>query len=108
MPFCCPYDLDFSEMCGLKAYILPTFDPQSEDLWAVRMDYVPGDTGVLLKADRTGEYKIPLQAVDFHAYAKIAEFGSEPPLAPFEGCFLPLVKADLRNILTFSAEANPA
>lgn len=59
MPFCCPFDLDFTEVSGLKAYILPTYDPQSEDLWAVRMDYVPGGTGILLKAAKAGEYKVP-------------------------------------------------
>ena len=59
MPFCCTYDLDFSNVSGLKAYILPTFDPQGNDLLAMRMDCVPAGTGVLLQAVKAGEYKVP-------------------------------------------------
>ena len=59
VPFSCTYDLDFTGVKGLRAFILPTFDPQANSLLAMRMNDVPAGTGVLLMADKAGEYKVP-------------------------------------------------
>lgn len=57
--FCCTRDLDFSDVEGLKAYIIPSFDRETGNLVALRVNSVPAGTGLLIKATEPGEYHIP-------------------------------------------------
>lgn len=59
MTYCSTHDLDFSQVEGLKAYTITSYDMQAERLTAVRADNVPASTGLLLRADKAGMYKVP-------------------------------------------------
>ena len=57
MVYCNKHNLDFSQVVGLKAYILPTCDGQA--LKGVSVANVPAGMGVVLKATQAGTYKVP-------------------------------------------------
>lgn len=59
MTYCPAHDLDFSQVEGLKAYTITSYDMQAERLTAVRAANVPAGTGLLLRADKAGTYKVP-------------------------------------------------
>ena len=57
--YCSKHGLDFSNVEGLEAYIIPSYDQPSEQLTALRVKSVPAGMGILLKASRVGTYKVP-------------------------------------------------
>ena len=56
--FCCEFDLDFSNVRGIKAYVASGFNPISKQLVLTKVDEVPAGTGILIKGSY-GEYQIP-------------------------------------------------
>ena len=63
--WCSEYDLDFTDMEGIKAYTATGYDDDSKTIWLSRVYRVPAGTGIMVKGD-PGEYKIP------HATVKAA------------------------------------
>lgn len=61
--FCSPFDLDFTEVDGLQAYIASGFSPSTSTLMLTRVYNVPGGEGVLLKGE-SGDYEIPFCKTD--------------------------------------------
>ena len=57
--FCSPYDLNFSEVTGLKAYIITGYDKFSKRVYAMRAYDVPSGTGLYLVGN-PGSYNVPL------------------------------------------------
>ena len=58
--FASPLSLDFTDVEGLKAYIVTSYDATAHTATAQQVDKVPAVTGVLLIADEPGEYQIPV------------------------------------------------
>ena len=56
--WCSKYDLDFTDIEGLKAYIAPGYDRESGTIWLMRVFKVPAGEGILLMGDAK-EYKVP-------------------------------------------------
>ena len=56
--WCSKYDLDFTGIEGLKAYIAPGYDRESGTIWLMRVFKVPAGEGILLMGDAK-EYKVP-------------------------------------------------
>ena len=56
--WCSEYDLDFTNVAGIKAYIAIGYDDIDKTIWLVRVMKVPAGTGLLVKGD-AGTYKIP-------------------------------------------------
>ena len=56
--WCSEYDLDFTNVAGIKAYIAMGYDDIDKIIWLGRVMKVPAGTGVLVKGD-AGTYKIP-------------------------------------------------
>lgn len=56
--YCSPYDLDFSNVTDLKAYIITGYDWQSKKVYATRVYDVPAGTGLYLVGN-AGDYDIP-------------------------------------------------
>ena len=56
--YCSPYDLDFSNVTNLKAYIITGYDWQSKKVFATRVYDVPAGTGLYLVGN-AGDYDIP-------------------------------------------------
>lgn len=62
--FCCEFDLDFSNVRGIKAYVASGFNPNTGQLVLTKVDEVPAGTGVLIKG-AAGTYQIPTNATYF-------------------------------------------
>ena len=60
--WCSKYDLDFTNVTGIKAYIAMGYDDIDKIIWLGRVMKVPAGTGVLVKGD-AGTYKIPHASV---------------------------------------------
>lgn len=58
--FCSPENLDFSNVEGLKAYIITDTDISDNDLAITPVDVVPAGTGVLLQGTKDTTYKVPV------------------------------------------------
>jgi hypothetical protein len=56
--WCSEYDLDFTNVEGIKAYTATGYDDISKTIWLTRVMKVPAGTGLLVKGD-AGTYKIP-------------------------------------------------
>ena len=56
--YCSNYDLDFTNVQGIKAYIAIGYDDIDKTIWLARVMKVPAGTGLLLKGN-AGTYKIP-------------------------------------------------
>ena len=56
--WCSKYDLDFTNVAGIKAYIAMGYDDNDKTIWLARVMKVPAGTGLLVKGD-AGTYKIP-------------------------------------------------
>jgi len=56
--WCSEYDLDFTNVAGIKAYTATGYDNVDKTIWLTRVMKVPAGTGLLVKGD-PGTYKIP-------------------------------------------------
>ena len=56
--WCSKYDLDFTNVEGIKAYTATGYDDVDKTIWLTRVMKVPAGTGLLVKGD-AGTYKIP-------------------------------------------------
>ena len=55
--YCSPYDLDFSNVTGLKAYTITGYDRASQKVYAMRVYDVPAGTGLYLVGNQ-GDYTV--------------------------------------------------
>jgi len=65
--WCSKYDLDFTNVAGIKAYTATGYNNITKTIWLTRVMEVPAGTGILVKGD-AGTYKIPHAEVQ-SAYA---------------------------------------
>lgn len=56
--FCCAYDLDFTNVSGLKAYLAGGYDKANGKVMLMRVNSVPAGTGLILMGE-SGTYKVP-------------------------------------------------
>ena len=56
--WCSDYDLDFTDVEGIKAYTATGYDDVDKTIWLTRVFKVPAGTGIMVKGD-PGEHKIP-------------------------------------------------
>jgi hypothetical protein len=56
--WCSEYDLDFTNVAGIKAYTATGYNNITKTIWLTRVMEVPVGTGILVKGD-AGTYKIP-------------------------------------------------
>ena len=56
--WCSEYDLDFTNVAGIKAYTATGYNDITKTIWLTRVTEVPAGTGLLVKGD-AGTYKIP-------------------------------------------------
>ncbi len=55
--YCSRYDLDFSDMENLKAFIVSGYDHKTNTIWLTRVKSVPAGTGIIVKST-PGDYKV--------------------------------------------------
>lgn len=77
-------DLDFSEVSGLKAYIISGFSPSTGTLTLTPVTHVPAGTGLLLRGEE-GVYNVPILATDMYYSNMLKGVNEAVMLAPTEG-----------------------
>lgn len=63
--YCSENTLDFSNMGGLQAFIASGFEERTGEIWLSRIDFVPANTGVILRGIAGQTYNIPFTERDF-------------------------------------------
>ena len=83
--WCSEYDLDFTNVAGIKAYTATGYDNIDKTIWLTRVMKVPAGTGLLVKGD-PGTYKIPHAEVQ-SAYANwfVGNVGETISIAETDG-----------------------
>jgi surface protein len=83
--WCSEYDLDFTNVAGIKAYTATGYDNVDKTIWLTRVMKVPAGTGILVKGD-AGIYKIPHAKVQ-SAYANwfVGNLGATISIAATDG-----------------------
>ena len=67
--YCCDFDLDFTDVEGLKAYVATGFNHDNGSILLTRIYKIPSGTGVLLVGN-TGTYEIPVADINY-TYANL-------------------------------------
>ena len=83
--FCSPENLDFSNVEGLKAYIITDTDISDNDLAITPVDVVPAGTGVLLEGTKGTTYKVPVVADEPDLYEGNILVAAEEDVALTDG-----------------------
>lgn len=96
--YCSDKALDFTNVEGLKAYIVVGYDGKVAKL--SRIGIVPPETGLLLKAE-AGEYEVPYTEEDNYVMNMLIGVLAETTLSPTEGNMTNLVLANGKNGLGF-------
>lgn len=91
--FCSFVDLDFSEVSGLKAYIISGFSPSTGTLTLTPVTHVPAGTGLLLRGEE-GVYNVPILATDMYYSNMLKGVNEAVMLAPTEGDYTNFILAD--------------
>ena len=83
--WCSEYDLDFTNVEGIKAYTATGYNNITKTIWLTRVMEVPAGTGILVKGD-AGTYKIPHSEVQ-SAYANwfVGNLGDAIKIAETDG-----------------------
>ena len=83
--WCSKYDLDFTNVAGIKAYTATGYNDVTKTIWLTRVTEVPAGTGILVKGD-AGTYKIPHASVRA-AYANwfVGNLGDAIKIAETDG-----------------------
>ena len=102
--------LDFSEVSGLKAYIVSGFSPSTGVLTLTPVTNVPAGEGLVLKGN-TGSYEIPVQATDMFYSNLLKGVTETTEIAPTDGTMTNLILANGKygvSFYTLSATGNIA
>ena len=63
--YCSQYDLDFTNVSGIKAYIACGFNPTTGIVFIMHVGEVPANTGILIKGT-PGTYSVPLKNTNMY------------------------------------------
>ena len=69
VPYCSSFDLDFTNMPELKAYVATGYDKAKGTIWLTRVKQVPAETGFLLVGE-AGGYDVPISTSAANTYYK--------------------------------------
>ncbi len=108
--YCSIYDLDFTGVTDLKAYIASGFSPSTGELTLTRVYKVPAGEGLLLKGDE-GDYEIPYTTTDMVYSNLLKGVTTTTELSPTDGTYTNFILANGSHgigFYTLSASGNIA
>ena len=82
--FCCPYDIDFSGIEGLTAYIVSGFSPSAGQLTLTSVGEVPAGEGLLLRGTK-GNYDVPCITTDAYYSNLLTGVTTTTEISPIDG-----------------------
>jgi len=91
--YCSEYDLDFTDIEGLKAYIASGFSPSTGELLLTRVFKVPAGEGILLKGDE-GKYDIPRITTDMYYMNLLKGVATSTTISPTDGSYTNYILAN--------------
>lgn len=91
--FCSPFDLDFSGIDGLQAYIVSGFSPSTSSLILTKADHVPAGEGLILKGE-VGDYEIPYGETDMVYSNLLKGVTTETEISPIENEYTNFILAN--------------
>ena len=91
--YCSEYDLDFSDVGGLKAYIVSGFSPSTGTLVLTPVTTVPAYTGLLLKGAE-GTYSVPATTTDMYYTNLLEGVTTDTEISPTNGSETNFILAD--------------
>ena len=91
--FCSDQDLDFSEVSGLKAYIISGFSPSTGTLTLTPVTHVPSGTGLLLQGE-PGDYDVPGLETDMYYTNLLKGVTEATMISPTEGEYTNFILAN--------------
>jgi hypothetical protein len=94
--YCSEYDLDFTEIDGITAYIASGFNPEEGSIVLTKVYKVPAGTGIIIKGT-PGNYSIPVAATKFFYSNMLVGVVTETQVKEFDGeytNYILLKKAD--------------
>ena len=98
--FCCPYDLDFSDVSGLRAYIVSGFSPSTGTLVLTSVTEVPAGTGLLLRGAE-GSYEVPYTTTDMYYSNLLTGVTTATEISPTDGDETNFILADGAHGINF-------
>ena len=69
VPYCSAYNLDFTNLPEVKAYVATGYDKAKGTIWLTRVKQVPAETGFLLTGEE-GDYEVPVSESASDCYYK--------------------------------------
>ena len=63
--YCSEYDLDFTDVSDIRAYVACGFNPTTGIVFIMRVTEVPANTGIMIKGT-PGTYSIPVKDTDMY------------------------------------------
>lgn len=91
--YCSQFDLDFSGVSNLKAYILSGFSPSTGTLVLTPVTHVPAGTGILLKGAE-GNYDVPCVATDMYYSNLLKGVTTATDIDPTDGEYTNFILSD--------------
>ena len=83
--WCSEYDLDFTNVAGIKAYTATGYNNITKTIWLTRVMEVPAGTGLLVKGD-PGTYKIPhAQVQSYYVNMLVGNLGATISISETDG-----------------------
>ena len=82
--YCSPYDLDFTDVTGLKAYIITGYDRASTKVYAMRVFDVPAGTGLYLVGN-AGNYDVPITSSNSYYINMLVGTLAQTRIEPTDG-----------------------
>ena len=79
--YCSEFPLDFTNISGIKAYIISGFNPDNGNLISTRVYEVPAGTGLFIIGTPGNSFDIPVKATDFY-YKNMMKGITEPTVIP--------------------------
>ena len=84
--FSSSYDLDFTDVEGVKAYIAAGYNDDSKTVWLMRVYQIPANTGLLVKGTSGETYHIPHKPThSYYSNMLIANTGEEITIGETDG-----------------------
>ena len=91
--YCSKYDLDFTDVTGVKAYIASGFSPSTGELLLTRAYKVPAGEGLLLKGD-ADDYDVPTTNTDMVYSNLLKGVATATNISPTEGSYTNFILAN--------------
>ncbi len=104
--FCSAQPLDFTNVAGLKAYIVSCFDPDTNQLTLTRVNKVYEGTGLLVYGNE-GTYRVPVEPTNISAVNMLVGCTEDTYIQPTSDGFSKDGKATPQNYTNFVLSKQP-